>query len=217
MEIKHLESEYLHFIQEKEYGDPIVFTKSGQTSDEQGLERYYYQHGQFQAYCVPWGCACPFNILCWTVGFPFALMSCFRKKISEEDALKIATASRCIRYILFPTMIVGLSKTENGEVFQCRIYEFSKYPFIKHEVVKNIDDSLNDGVMGCIQNSMISPISGINVFGSKTRRVFMGGNREDPVNYETRPVPELRMIVPLDEATAFSNVLQETVEKFRNR
>ena len=41
MEIKHLESEYLHFIQEKEYGDPIVFTKSGQTSDEQGLERNY--------------------------------------------------------------------------------------------------------------------------------------------------------------------------------
>jgi hypothetical protein len=199
-----------------EYGDPIVFTKSGQTLDEQDLERYYYQHGQFQACCVPWGCACPFNILCWTVGFPLALMSCFKKKISEEDALKNATDSRCIRYILFPTMIVGLSKNENEEVVQCRIYKFSKYPSIKHEVVENIDECLNDGINGCIQSSMISPMSGIIVFGSETRTVFTGGAKEDLRNYETRPVPELRMIVPIDEATVFSKVFEETVEKFRN-
>jgi hypothetical protein len=193
-----------------------MFTKSGKTSDEQGLERYYYQHGQFQACCVPWGCACPFNILCWTVAFPFALLSCFKKKISEEEALKSATATRCIRYILLPTMIVGLSKNENEEVFQCRIYEFSKYPSIKHEVVENIEDSLNDGIMGCIQNSMISPISGINVFGSKMRVIFSGGNQLRPRNYEYRPVPEFRMIVIINEATAFSEVFEETVETFQN-
>ena len=62
---------------------------------------------------------------------------------------------------------------------------------------------------------MISSVSGINLFGTSTRTFFTGGNRSYPTSYETRPVPEIRMILPFEDATSFSTVLQKTIDKFK--
>ena len=66
-----------------------------------------------------------------------------------------------------------------------------------------------DGINGMVQGCMVPGLSGILVIGQKTREVFRGGDRSIKSNYETVPVPELKIITPLDSANAFSRVLQQ--------
>ena len=205
MDIKDLESEYTEFIGNQQYGTPIAFSKPGQTREEQDIESYFYQHGQFKAWCVPCGCPPPICFCCWTCFFPLAICSCFADSVAEEDAASSARATRNVRYLLFPTMIVKLSKYTNNEVFEGSTVKFSDYPEVTYEVVENIDDNLNDGVIGCIQNSMIPAISGVNVFWR--RRYY---------EYDDRLVPEIRMIIPINEAKRFASRLEETLKNFHN-
>ena len=60
-----------------------------------------------------------------------------------------------------------------------------------------------------VQGCMVPGLSGILVIGQKTREVFRGGDRSNKSNYDTVPVPELKIISPLDSANAFSRVLQQ--------
>ena len=66
-----------------------------------------------------------------------------------------------------------------------------------------------DGINGMVQGCMVPGLSGILVIGQKTREVFRGGDRSNKINYDTVPVPELKIITPLDSANAFSRVLQQ--------
>ena len=219
MDIKDLESEYTEFIGNQQYGTPIAFAKCGQTREEQDIENYFYQHGQFKACCVPCGCCPPpMCCVCWICFFPIAIYSWFSDRVSEEKVASDAQSTRNVRYVLFPTMIVKLKKySDNNAVFEKSKVIFSHYRPTTCEVVENIDDNMNDGLIGCIQNCLISAISGINVFGTETRYVFTGGNRSRLINYETLLVPESRMIIPINEAKRFASVLEETLTKFRNR
>ena len=216
MDISNLESEYVEFIQSKNYGTPIIFAKPGQTDLEQDLESYYYKHSEFLAWCVPCGCPCPCNIICWTALFPVAIFSAVSKRSgSKENAVATARAVRRIRYVLFPTMIVILSKETSGEVVEREEINFLDHPSINHEVDLNIDAANNDGINGCIQNSMVPDISCLNIYGSKTREVFTGGDRSNARHYETRGVPELQIITPIEEAMHFSKTLQEILRNVR--
>ena len=66
-----------------------------------------------------------------------------------------------------------------------------------------------DGINGMVQGCMVPGLSGILVIGQKTREVFRGGDRSNKTNYDTVPVPELKIITPLNSANAFSRVLQQ--------
>jgi hypothetical protein len=216
MDISNLESEYVEFIQSQDWGTPIIFAKPGQTDLEQDIESYYYKHSEFLAWCVPCGCACPCNIICWTALFPVAIFSAVSKRSgSKENAVAQAQAVRRIRYVLFPTLIVKLSKDTSGKVFLKKGFNFLDHPSMKHEVDLNIDAANNDGINGCIQNSMVPDISCLNIYASKTRQVFTGGDRRNPLHYETRGVPELQIITPIEEAMHFSKTLQEILRNVR--
>ena len=69
--------------------------------------------------------------------------------------------------------------------------------------------SPRDGINGMVQGCMVPGLSGILVIGQKTREVFRGGDSSNKINYDTVPVPELKIITPLNSANAFSRVLQQ--------
>ena len=63
---------------------------------------------------------------------------------------------------------------------------------------------------------MFTPeVSGILIFGGKTRRVFLGGDRNNAANYETRPVPEMQMLIPMEMAKKFSKELQQALRNIK--
>ena len=215
MNITSLEPEYLQFIKKKnKYGTPIMMARPGQTILEQNLEGYYHKQSMFQAFCVPCGCPCPCNMICWTVLLPAALYSCITKMIgSKEKASVTAEYIRRVRCVLFPTMIVELSKDGNGTVNERKVVNFLDHDTLSQDIVDNIDDANNDGINGCIQNSMVPEISAVNVYGNRTREVFLGGDRNNPRNFKNVKVPEMQIMIPMNEAQAFSKELQQV---FRN-
>ena len=138
MDYKELETEYLDFIKKRKYGSPIVFTKSFPFQD---LESYYAGHEKFLAYCVPGGCPCPINMCCWTCFFPYAIYSCITQS-KETDAAEKAKTGEDTRYVLFPTMIVALSKgyvEGKSFVYPRRTLNFLDHQHLTQETVINID------------------------------------------------------------------------------
>lgn len=140
MDYRELEPEYLDFIKKRKYGTPIVFTKSHTSED---LEAYYAGHEKFLAYCAPGDCACPVSICCWTCLFPYALYSCMNKR-KETNAAANAKSGEDTRYVLFPTMIVSLTKGTKelkGRVFPKKEFNFLDHQHLSTETVRNIDSN----------------------------------------------------------------------------
>ena len=89
-----------------------------------------------------------------------------------------------------------------------------KYYFQLHFLcVKKI--FFRDGINGWVQSMMVPKLSGILVFGKRTRKVFTGGDRKNPNNYEMRPVPEMKIISPLGSAQVFSKEFQQTLRNIK--
>ena len=63
---------------------------------------------------------------------------------------------------------------------------------------------------------MVPGLSGVLVIGQGTREIFTGGDRTYRTNYETRAVPELKILTPLDSGYAFSGVLKETLRNIKS-
>ena len=227
-QISQLEPEYLGFIREQKYGTPKVFTKPHEYEE---LKAYFAGHGKFLKWCAPWGCACPCNLICWTILFPLAIVSCIRE---DSDPEKDAKDVHNLRYVLFPTMLVKLSKGADGVVKEKSIMNFLDENNLTQEVVENIDDIsrykkshfqsyfeivskvfFRDGINGWVQSMMVPKLSGILVFGKRTRKVFTGGDRNNPNNYEMRPVPEMKIISPIGSAQVFSKEFQQTLRNIK--
>ena len=132
--INQLEPEYINFIRNQKYGTPKSFTKAHSYEE---LEAYYAGHAKFLAWCVPCGCPCPCNIICWSALFPVALYSCLT---SDSDPGASARAVEKLRYVLFPTMIVKLTKKADGEVREVSTLNFLDFEHLDTEIVGNIDD-----------------------------------------------------------------------------
>ena len=133
-QITQLEPEYLGFIREQKYGTPKVFTKPHEYEE---LKANFAGHGKFLKWCAPWGCACPCNLICWTVLFPLAIVSCIRE---NSDPEKDAKDVQNLRYVLFPTMLVKLGKGADGVVKEKSILNFLDEDNVNQEVVENVDD-----------------------------------------------------------------------------
>ena len=73
-----------------------------------------------------------------------------------------------------------------------------------------------DGINGCVQGMMVPGLSGVLVIGKGTREIFTGGDRSWRDNYETRAVPELKILTPLDCAYAFSEILKKTLRDVKS-
>ena len=98
----------------------------------QDLERYYHKHSQFLSVCVPCGCACPCNMLCWTLLLPAALYHCVTtSRGAREEARLTAERARKIRTLLFPTMVVKLAKRPGTE----EVVEMEAVNFLDHQQI----------------------------------------------------------------------------------
>ena len=73
-----------------------------------------------------------------------------------------------------------------------------------------------DGINGCIQGMFVPALSGILIFGGQTRQVFTGGDRSNQRNYETRKVPEMKMLVPYESAKKFSSQVQQALRNIKS-
>merc|ERR1712150_270310 len=113
-------------------------------------------------------------------------------------------------------MIVKLTKNSDGEVVERASINFLDYQHLDQEVVLNVDDISRDGINGCVQDMMVPGLSGVLVIGQGTHEIFTGGDRTYRTNYETRAVPELKILTPLDSGYAFSGVLQETLRNIKS-
>ena len=71
----------------------------------------------------------------WYAYFPY---SCLKGNDSDPDAS--AKAVQKIRYILFPTMIVKLMKSSDGEIKEIASLNFLDYEHLDREVAENVDD-----------------------------------------------------------------------------
>jgi len=143
-----------------------------------------------------------------------ALYSCLKGNDSDPDAN--AKSVQKIRYVLFPTMIVKLMKSSDGEVEEIASLNFLDYEHLDQEVAENVDDISRDGINGCVQDMMVPGLSGVLVIGEGTREIFTGGDRSWQSNYETRAVPELKILTPLDCAYAFSEILKKTLRDIKS-
>ena len=63
---------------------------------------------------------------------------------------------------------------------------------------------------------MVPGLSGVLVIGQGTREIFTGGDRYYRTNYETRAVPELKILTPLDCAYEFSEILQKILRDIKS-
>ena len=66
------------------------------------------------------------------------LYSCLKGSDSDPDAN--AKSVQKIRYVLFPTMIVKLMKSSDGEVEEIASLNFLDYEHLDQEVAENVDD-----------------------------------------------------------------------------
>ena len=62
-------------------------------------------------------------------------------------------------------------------------------------------------INGWVQAKFVPQLSGILVFGGKTRRVFTGGNPKLNRNYKVIRVPEMKMMIPKQSANNFAKHL----------
>ena len=72
------------------------------------------------------------------VSWYFSLYSCLKGNDSDPEAS--AKAVQRIRYVLFPTMIVKLVKSNDGEVNERASLNFLDYEHLDREVAENVDD-----------------------------------------------------------------------------
>eukprot|EP00122_Pirum_gemmata_P019528 Pgem_evm2s18280 len=199
MDIQNLEKDYLEFITNNstKYGKPLFYGMPGQTEEEQKIRAHFKKHDHFLGTCAPGGCGCPINILCWTIFLPFAVYNCAMKfKRAKEKSAKKALQLRSQRFVVFSTSVVKLGKTFDGTIEELKQLHFADHNEIKQEFTNHVLDINNDGINGCFQNMMVPSISGVLVFTGETRRIFKGGDRSDPSNWEIRPVPETSMLMP---------------------
>lgn len=219
MDIQQLEPEFLDFINKYtgKYGQPLMYCSAGETKEEKELlEKHYQKHDEFLRCCVPGGCACPCNIICWTVFFPFALYNCVKKvRNAKEGADSSAHAIFALRHVIFPTMLVTFIRCSDCTIKEMKVLHYADHLNITPEAWKDMLDAENDGINGAIHGAMVPAIPGVLIFTGKTRRVFTGGDRRDPSNWEDRRTPTINIIASQVQATKFCELLKNTVREFR--
>ena len=70
-------------------------------------------------------------------------------------------------------------------------------------------------INGWVQAKFVPQLSGILVFGGKTRRVFTGGNPKLNRNYKVIRVPEMKMMIPKQSANNFAKHLQQALRNIK--
>ena len=64
----------------------------------------------------------------------------------------------------------------------------------------------------------IKGASGVLIYGPKTRQELRPGavNRDLPSSYETIPIPEMKILTPMDSANEFSQILQQALRDIKS-